>query len=111
MSKVISTGRGVTAVDAIIAKRLRERRQDMGLSQQNLSALVGTTFQQIQKYENAINRVSASRLFVIAKALDVPFEYFFGPVKGAMAKKPRASSKANVIALRPKIAARSRARA
>jgi transcriptional regulator with XRE-family HTH domain len=87
MSKVIATGRNVTAVDAIIAKRLRARRQEMGLSQQGLSTLVGITFQQIQKYENAINRIAASRLFAISKALDTPMSYFFEPMPKA-AKRP-----------------------
>lgn len=48
------------------------------MSQQDLGGKIGLTFQQVQKYETASNRISASTLFEIASALDVPVTYFFG---------------------------------
>lgn len=64
-------------VDAHVGKRIRHRRWMVGRTQQQLSATVGIKFQQIQKYETGMNRVSASRLWDIGVALDVPVAYFF----------------------------------
>ena len=47
------------------------------MTQQKLADAVGIKFQQIQKYETGMNRVSASRLYDIATALDVPVSFFF----------------------------------
>lgn len=60
-----------TAVEADreIGARIRARRDALGLNQTELGRASGVTFQQIQKYENGTNRVSASRLIEIAKAL------------------------------------------
>ncbi|MBK5927330.1 helix-turn-helix domain-containing protein [Rhodobaculum claviforme] len=57
--------------------RIRTRRLALGLSQQMLATQLGVTFQQIQKYERAINRVSASMLWNMAQALSVPISYFY----------------------------------
>ena len=56
-------------IDVLIGKRLRHRRLQLGLSQQDVAASVGVRFQQIQKYENGANRISFSRLVQIARAL------------------------------------------
>jgi transcriptional regulator with XRE-family HTH domain len=56
---------------------MRQRRNLVGMSQSQLSESVGLTFQQIQKYERGANRISSSRLYECAKALDVPVSYFF----------------------------------
>ena len=64
-------------VDAHVGKRVRHRRWMMGMTQQQLGDLVGIKFQQIQKYETGMNRISASRLWDIAKSLEVPISYFF----------------------------------
>jgi transcriptional regulator with XRE-family HTH domain len=55
------------------------------LSQEKLGSAVGLTFQQIQKYERGANRIGASRLFDMARALDVPVQFFFDemPVESA----------------------------
>lgn len=53
------------------------------MTQQQLAEKVGIKFQQIQKYETGMNRVSASRLYDIAQALSVPAAYFFEGVDGA----------------------------
>ena len=64
-------------VDVHVGKRIRHRRWMIGMTQQQLADKVGIKFQQIQKYETGANRVSASRLWEIARALEVPVERFF----------------------------------
>ena len=64
-------------VDLHVGTRLRLRRKLLGMSLSTLADAVGLTFQQIQKYENGSNRVSASKLFEFAGALDVPVGFFF----------------------------------
>lgn len=73
----MSDERLANAVDEHIGKRVKTRRLQIDLSQEKLADLVGVTFQQIQKYENGVNRVAASRLWEMAKALGVPVAYFF----------------------------------
>ena len=68
-------------VDVHVGKRIRQRRWLAGMTQQKLAELVGIKFQQIQKYETGANRVSASRLWDIADALDVPVSFFFEGLK------------------------------
>jgi len=64
-------------VDVHVGKRIRHRRWLAGMTQQQLAQAVGIKFQQIQKYETGANRVSASRLWDIADALDVEVSFFF----------------------------------
>lgn len=64
-------------VDVHVGKRIRHRRWMVGMTQQQLGEIVGIKFQQIQKYETGMNRVSASRLWDIAAALDVSIGFFF----------------------------------
>ena len=64
-------------VDIHVGKRIRHRRWMFGVTQQQLGDSVGIKFQQIQKYETGMNRVSASRLWDIAEALEVPVSFFF----------------------------------
>lgn len=64
-------------VDIHVGKRLREQRCYAGLSQTALAGCVGITFQQLQKYELAVNRVSASRLWDMAEVLGAPVEQGF----------------------------------
>lgn len=64
-------------VDVHVGKRVRHRRWMVGMTQQQLASQVGIKFQQIQKYETGMNRVSASRLWDIAEALDAPVAFFF----------------------------------
>ena len=72
-------------VDVHVGKRIRHRRWTMGTTQQQLADAVGIKFQQIQKYETGANRVSASRLWDIATALQVPVSFFFEGMEGAEA--------------------------
>jgi len=66
-----------TDIDLHLGKRLRRRRRLLGLTQQQLALAVGIRFQQIQKYECGANRISAARLFQLAKALETPINYFY----------------------------------
>ena len=65
------------AVDVHVGKRIRHRRWMNGTTQQQLAEAVGIKFQQIQKYETGMNRVSASRLWDISRVLNVPISFFF----------------------------------
>ena len=65
------------AIDRHVASRLRLRRLEVGLSQTALADALGVTFQQLQKYEGATNRISAGALYQLALTLDVPVQYFF----------------------------------
>lgn len=66
-----------TDIDVQVGAAIRRRRQLLGLSQTKLADALDVTFQQLQKYERGLNRASASRLWQLAKALDVPVGYFF----------------------------------
>jgi transcriptional regulator with XRE-family HTH domain len=70
-------GRSTAAIDDHVGARIHERRIMLGLTQQQLAELVGVTYQQAHKYERGINRVSAGRLFEIARVLGVPVGYFY----------------------------------
>ena len=65
------------AVDIHVGKRIRHRRWAIGMTQQQLAEAVGIKFQQVQKYETGANRVSASRLWDIARTLGVTVAFFF----------------------------------
>jgi transcriptional regulator with XRE-family HTH domain len=69
--------RTITSLDIHIGKRLRTRRNVRGLSMQDLAALTGISYQQIQKYELGGNRISASRLYQLACLLEVEPAWFF----------------------------------
>ena len=68
---------GPNPVDVHVGSRVRMRRTLLGLSQEKLGEAIGLTFQQVQKYERGANRFSASRLFDLARILDVSVDYFF----------------------------------
>lgn len=74
---VDSEGRRPDPVDVHVGKRVRLRRKSIGVSQEQVADALGLTFQQIQKYENGANRVSASKLHGIGKFLGVPVAFFF----------------------------------
>lgn len=64
-------------VDILVGQRIRSRRTELCMAQDTLGKILGVTFQQIQKYEKGVNRVSASKLDGISKALSVPVSYFY----------------------------------
>jgi transcriptional regulator with XRE-family HTH domain len=69
-------------VDVHVGKRVRIRRIEIDMSQQTLAQHLGLTFQQVQKYEKGTNRIGASRVQQIGKALEVPAAYFFEGAPG-----------------------------
>lgn len=78
MSEMKKTTKEPSANDKIISERVRMARLAAGISQEELGRRVGgLTFQQIQKYERGINRISAGRLIEIAKALGKPVSHFY----------------------------------
>ena len=69
--------RSANAVDRYIGARMRAQRLALKMSQEQLAKELGVSFQQIQKYEKGVNRVSAARLFEICKALNVSLSSMF----------------------------------
>jgi transcriptional regulator with XRE-family HTH domain len=64
-------------IDILVGSRVRSRRVMLGMTQQKLGEYLEITFQQVQKYEKGINRVSASTLYRLGEVLSVPVQYFF----------------------------------
>ena len=64
-------------IDRHVGGMLRSKRKAMRISQEALAHALGITFQQIQKYEGGINRISASKLYQASHALDAPLSSFF----------------------------------
>ena len=81
MGKFVSSyGRGTgkpSPVDLHVGARVRMRRAFLGMSQTTLGEAIGLSFQQVQKYERGMNRIGSSRLYDLARVLDVPVEFFF----------------------------------
>ncbi|MBO9501264.1 helix-turn-helix transcriptional regulator [Brevundimonas sp. A19_0] len=75
---------GPHPVDRYVGRRVCEKRISLGYNQSDLGRALGLTFQQIQKYEKGVNRISASKLFDIARFFKVDVGYFFeGLAEGA----------------------------
>jgi transcriptional regulator with XRE-family HTH domain len=85
---LIVSDRLPSAIDRHVASRLLLRRREAGLTQQMVADALGVTFQQFQKYERAINRISAGTLYQLSLTLEVPVQYFFEGLSGRR-KKPR----------------------
>lgn len=64
-------------IDRNVSHRLRMRRKELNLSQEAVAARLGVTFQQVQKYERGVNRISAGRLFQLAQVLETTIPYFY----------------------------------
>ena len=78
-----------SSIDEHIGQRVQLRRVMMGLSQKDLAKRCGVTFQQIQKYECAGNRIAASRLYELSTALETPVSFFFAGLPGFIEREPR----------------------
>ena len=74
----------INEIDKHIAQRLQLRRVMLGMSQSDLAKKCGISFQQIQKYETAGNRIPAARLFDLSRALETPVAFFFLGLPGNM---------------------------
>jgi transcriptional regulator with XRE-family HTH domain len=77
MDNSVMDEHGPNPVDRHVGLRMRLRRKELGLSQERLAEAVGLTFQQIQKYERAANRISASKLWELSRALKTDVGYFY----------------------------------
>lgn len=82
-------------VDSHVGERMRERRTMLGQTQEQLSATLEISYQQVQKYETGSNRVSAGRLYEIATALNVDVAYFFTDLDTDTDIEPMAHGGAN----------------
>ncbi|HWA29707.1 MAG TPA: helix-turn-helix transcriptional regulator [Rhizomicrobium sp.] len=76
-------GRLGRQIDSHVGERIRVRRTEMGLTQEDLARKLDISYQQVQKYETAANRISAGRLYEIARELNVEMDYFFDGFDGA----------------------------
>ena len=79
-------------VDIHVGQRIRLRRTLLGMSQEKLGEALGLTFQQVQKYERGANRVGSSRLFQLARVLDVPVSYFFEEMSAETTARAKAAA-------------------
>lgn len=79
-----------SGIDRIVGQRLRWRRRELRLTQEQLGDMLGLTFQQVQKYEKGVNRVSAGRLFELATRLSVPIDYFYRGIGDLLSREPSA---------------------
>ena len=77
-------------VDCHVGKRVRERRNALGMPQTKLADALGISFQQIRKYEVGTDRMMAGRLWDIAKALEIDVEYFFEGIQKRAERSPKA---------------------
>jgi transcriptional regulator with XRE-family HTH domain len=75
-------------IDAHVGERIRRRRAEAGLTQEQLASALGISYQQIQKYETGANRVSAGRMLEIARELGVEVGDFFEGLEGAVPGPP-----------------------
>ena len=93
MDKSEAPETGPNPVDRHVGLRIRMRRKELGISQERLAEAIGLTFQQVQKYERAANRVSASKLWEMAQALSTQIGYFYeglgDPAKPSGSNIPR----------------------
>lgn len=87
-----SASRQADSVDVAVGDIIRSERMRVGLSQGQLGEFIGVTFQQIQKYERGVNRVSASMLTRIARALNVPVGSLFPPDGAPVNDRPSLGS-------------------
>ncbi|MEE9195618.1 MAG: helix-turn-helix transcriptional regulator [Alphaproteobacteria bacterium] len=87
--KTQNSTRSPNPIDIHVGARVRLRRNLLGLTLETLAKAVGVTYQQLQKYERGVNRVGASRLFTLGRALEVPVSFFFDEIPAATAKNAR----------------------
>jgi transcriptional regulator with XRE-family HTH domain len=93
--KTASSTKGTNPVDRHVGSRVRMRRMMLGMSQEKLGDVLGLSFQQLQKYEKGMNRISASRLQHLSQILQVPVPFFFEGAPGGPVGVPEAPSYVN----------------
>ncbi|OEK01155.1 hypothetical protein BFP97_06365 [Roseivirga sp. 4D4] len=84
-------------IDIEVGKRLREIREQYKFTLEDLGHLLGITWQQVQKYEKGVNRISSSRLNTISKIFKVQMEYFFSEVENPFDRYYQAPKKTEPI--------------
>jgi transcriptional regulator with XRE-family HTH domain len=100
MNGKVEFDRGPNPIDVHVGLQVRLRRKELKISQEKLAETLGLTFQQVQKYERGTNRISASKLYEIARSLRVSIAWFFeglsdpqeGRVSGAESDAPSTQS-------------------
>ncbi len=99
------TSRAFYPIDVHVGARVRLRRHLLGMNQTKLAGAIGVSYQQLQKYERAVNRIGASRLFNLSRVLGVPISYFFEDLSPAAAgggrRRARGLSEAPAAVLEP----------
>jgi transcriptional regulator with XRE-family HTH domain len=83
MPEIPDQERAPNPIDVHVGLQVRLRRKELKISQEKLAEALGLTFQQVQKYERGANRISASKLYEIARALQVPIGWFFEGLAGS----------------------------
>jgi transcriptional regulator with XRE-family HTH domain len=73
----LKRSREITEFDKMIGNKIREARNEAKVTQDGLAYIIGVTYQQLQKYEKGINRITAGRLLEISKSVGKPIEFFF----------------------------------
>ena len=81
----------IKELDVYVGKRLREKRQKLGMTLAYVAERLSVSHQQIQKYEQAQSRISAGMLYHIGQLYGVPSQYFFDGFQATMQKKRRKS--------------------
>lgn len=72
----------ISALDRRIGENLQKLRLYKNLSQEKLATVLDVSFQQVQKYENGTNRLSAAKIYTLHQYFNVPLDYFFAGIKG-----------------------------
>ncbi|MCY1740870.1 helix-turn-helix domain-containing protein [Ensifer sp. SL37] len=90
--KMAARKKSANSIDAHIGRRIRNQRLWQGMTQGDLGDAIGVTFQQVQKYEKGSNRVGASRLDQIAKALSVEPWFFFDEIDAQKGPEPHSEN-------------------
>ncbi len=85
--------RAPNPVDVHVGARVRLRRTLLGMTQTGLGQAIGLTFQQVQKYERGVNRIGSSRLYDLARVLEVPVNFFFDEMPKELAPKSGGASR------------------
>jgi transcriptional regulator with XRE-family HTH domain len=96
--------KSTTQTDVLIGNRLRRRRLELHVSQVQVAEQLGVSFQQIQKYEKGVNRLSVGRLGQIAGILKTDLSYFMGDVDEGKKRLPTVSKLASFLATKDGVA-------
>ena len=79
--------RSPSSVDKHVGARLRAARLEAGKSQTEVADALGITFQQVQKYEKGTNRISAGTLHELSRLFNMPVQFFFDSMDGAVSRR------------------------